>query len=1617
MCSIIIFVVFCRLEKNLDYCMILDFKGMIIVGVFPNLVKQTARFLFIFFLLQIVLSIIHHDEVNAAATQSFVVNLDEASRTQYREITLPNDFKSLIGVTTNTGSILTYTLDEAQKKLKVTVGNGSKARTDYIYNGLVTGSNYSGGYCSGTGYLLWDGSQNYYNAEYTVTASNNSSPGYSNGIWYSMGKISSQNNLYGISYSYGLTSGCPGGSISVSFRGYTSQTPVTSYQYAITVNYSTNTSPEINLTTTGNQTLSDQSENKIITISGTARDIDAGNTLTISAAINGKTKTTTLTEATSAKPWTLTWDVIGDGITAASYNSIVVSVNDGVGGTSSATYSGTIRVERVTSLPVITSPNGGEVIDSNFNITWLPAIHSDISQNNLRYEIGLSTDGGTSWTTIVPLTSAGANSFNYNFSDFVETSNAKIRIRAYDGSSYGGYAQADKTFTIRHRYYNDFFGKISVSSTDSSITATGLSNLPGQFRYKISNKTSDWLTTDKTIQSTIINNTLYDTSGNGSRKLIRLNNGWFVASLINGTNNVTFYLSKDNGSTWQQLCWTSAAGTLKVGIASIGTKVYAAVSIANDTKDYLYSFDAATVQNVMLNPISNPDTGQTAYGDISIAADSSGALHATWASKNSTYPNSFNVRYSKSTDGGLTWSAAVQITTTNTLNMNWTSPAIIISKNNPVIITQWSDSTNQSYGIYSYSYNGSAWSSNRTIYNGGSYPQSSPSVATSSNGQIWAAWEGRDSVDTTKTNIHTSYSDDGGFTWSPDKKITSGNLLDQKSPSVSIDKDGKVHIVFKGIVNNYFDLRKVTYDGSTWSAIMNLTSNTTNGVDAPSTLIDPDFSSNYIESAVIYKDSQTNSVKFRSRIPIETNYTVSDLQPNTRYMIQVEYKDLSNNIATKNIEFFTKAQKPTLSVEDPTGSTADVSITDFNPEKTQYQILVESKYVTSKGALSTTPTWIAVPNKKMTVSGLDSGKQYTFQIKARNTLGEETPIASAITTTLSFIPEAPRNIKSMATSDQVTLTWDAVENATGYEIEIDSGLIIDNGPNLSYIHPALLPNSTHYYRIRVKQGTIVGKWSPQVMVSTKMAQPSLPVNVVINAFSTSVVVTWDKSSDAVAYEIEVDGQIKSVGSKTTYQHNGLIPGSHHTYRIRSKNAAGNGNWSPLQSVLTLQNAPMFPSNITTLASNKSIVLTWDPVVDAEGYEIEADGILIDNGISNFTKKSGLLPNSTHTYRVRAKSSAGTSGWSETVTATTYLLDTPEKILDMATDASISLTWGAITDAERYEIEVDGNIIGSEVTTSYVHNGLSPELTHSYRIRAISSNGMSSWSLPISVSTLPKKPTVPQSVYAQSGIDTVTLSWDPVQGATGYDVEVDGKATLDNLNGTFYTDTDLNPVSDHAYRIRAKNEAVEGDWSQVISVTTLAGTPKAPNNIYLTSSTNIVTIHWDAEPGATGYEIEVDGQIIYVGPKTEYKHRRILTGTEHQYRIRTLNPVGISEWGNLVVNNTIQAKLTKGKTVDLGLTASDVTDFSKYTLTVSYDPNAIDVVDLSILTEKIEHAAGRIEGTDITITDFKAGRITFVSDKAITLGESWTGVINSIKFKARYNGGTSITYTVVAAIEQ
>ncbi|MDO7908417.1 tail fiber protein [Paenibacillus sp. JX-17] len=471
--------------------------------------------------------------------------------------------------------------------------------------------------------------------------------------------------------------------------------------------------------------------------------------------------------------------------------------------------------------------------------------------------------------------SAGATSFSVNdatgfsagkeFTIYDDVNSERVTVSSVSGT----------TITLKAALTKAYKSGANVARTMAVADATNRALKFGGWSTQVTN----------TVTDTTVVNSAYGTTGNGGRKLIRLSNGWLVVVVRVTSPSIAryFYVSKDNGATFTQLTYTQGIADEDACIASFGTKVYCLMS--NGANTYSLWFDATTVTNNSQTVILSPDTPQTAVGKVSLAINEAGTeLHAAWTSKNSTYPNSFNIRYAKGTinaDGSVTWSAAEQVTVANSSTTNFNTPSVIVKNGVAYIVAQSLNTVagnDYKIGIISRGLNGNGWYSDtfnsgwgaRAFYTS-SYAQNFPSAIFVSqsinglaNGRIWVAWGGLDATDSNIQNIRVAYSDDVGATWTTPQKLTNGNSYIQAVPSISADRQGTIFIVFQGqspAGNPPYSIRAIKNVAGVWGSVYDVKlSTTSSGMTSPSVLFDP--SMEVTEPIFIYMDTGNPKVGF-----------------------------------------------------------------------------------------------------------------------------------------------------------------------------------------------------------------------------------------------------------------------------------------------------------------------------------------------------------------------------------------------------------------------------------------------------------------------------------------------------------------------------------------------------------------------------------------------------------------------------------------------------------------------------------------------------------------------------------------------------------------------------------
>lgn len=436
---------------------------------------------------------------------------------------------------------------------------------------------------------------------------------------------------------------------------------------------------------------------------------------------------------------------------------------------------------------------------------------------------------------------------------------------------------------------------------------------------------------------------------------------------------------------------------------------------------------------------------------------------------------------------------------------------------------------------------------------------------------------------------------------------------------------------------------------------------------------------------------------------------------------------------------------------------------------------------------------------------LEPNTSHTYRIRSKNSNGASNWSEKVTATTL---PSVPKNLHAVAGNSSISVEWDEVSGATGYDIEVD-GNVVDNGLSTSYLHSDLEQSGEHTYRVRAKNNGIIGQWSHSI---TRTTLSGVPSNIRTTATGTAITVTWDQVIGAVGYDIEVDGLIVNNGLNLTYVHKDLLPFTEHTYRIRARNAGGNGPWS---EIITQATSLGKVQNVKAASTNDTIIISWDSVGGATSYEIAVDGVLVEVATGTSYKHEGLAPNSLHVYRVRAKNNDLTGDWSDTVRASTGLgIPVIHKVLSAST--SISIEWESVVGANGYDVEVDGRVVDNGNLTRYVHSQLAPGSKHVYRVRAKSSSALGEWSQAV---TAISSAGVPEIISTVAKTNQITVEWTSVSGAASYDLEVDG-TLIEGISGVSYVHQGLKSNTRHVYRVRSHSGSSSSEWSEKVEKNTI-----------------------------------------------------------------------------------------------------------------------------------------------------------------------------------------------------
>ncbi len=624
----------------------------------------------------------------------------------------------------------------------------------------------------------------------------------------------------------------------------------------------------------------------------------------------------------------------------------------------------------------------------------------------------------------------------------------------------------------------------------------------------------------------------------------------------------------------------------------------------------------------------------------------------------------------------------------------------------------------------------------------------------------------------------------------------------------------------------------------------------------------------------------------------------------------------------------------------------------------------EPDYISIQGweyELDKSETWLRmIPSDSSTttytIDGLENGTEYTFRIRSYNSFGDSPKSGEASAVPMPAAPGKPAGFQVTPGNRKATLTWSDPDDDTiskwqySYKTTEGYGSWIDmpgsGADTVRHVVSMLANDTLHTFRIRAVNNVGDGVESDEVSATPVASVPGKPTGLAALTGDGQITLQWVDPLDATIrkwqYAYKTTGDYEnwtdmSGSGATTTRHiiGGLVNGTTYTIRIRAVNDVGNGPESG-EVPATPLSVPAEPAGFTVTAGDAQVLLEWNDPLNASiagwqySWKTTGDyGAWTDiSGSGAQTTEyavTGLANGVEHVFRIRAVNGSGNGAESEGIAATPRPV--PAKPAGLRTEAGnrqARLLWTDPGDSSitgwQYSFKTTGDygawteISGSHAATvRYTVTGLTNNMLHTFRIRAVNGSGAGAGSDEASATPREEPPAKPTGFGAEAGDGEVVLTWDDpddssIQGWQYRSGEASGVYGQHPINipdsgakTVRHVVTGLENGRTYFFELRAVN-AANGEWSDERSATPRSLRPAAPTGLEAAAGDASVALTWDGPDDATitGWQYAVKTAASFGAwmdisgsdaATTAYTATGLDNGEKHVFKLRALNGHG------------------------------------------------------------------------------------------------------------------------------
>ena len=451
-----------------------------------------------------------------------------------------------------------------------------------------------------------------------------------------------------------------------------------------------------------------------------------------------------------------------------------------------------------------------------------------------------------------------------------------------------------------------------------------------------------------------------------------------------------------------------------------------------------------------------------------------------------------------------------------------------------------------------------------------------------------------------------------------------------------------------------------------------------------------------------------------------------------------------------------------------------------------------------------------------------------------------------------------------------------------------------------------------------------------------VSPPPQPTGLTAEAGDGEVRLSWTAIAEATRWEYRQRIGDGNWGAWTTIPGSGsgtmdhtvtdLENGTAYGFQVRAVNAGGTG---PASAEATATLVPPQPADLTAVAGDGLVELTWTAIATASGWEYRLR--LGDGEWGPWTAVPGSGPETgghtvadlehgkAYRFQVRAVNAGGAGPASAEATAT-LVPPQPADLTATAGDGLVELAWTAVETATGWEYRLrtddaewgpwttvpDGGPETAAHTVADLDNGKA----YRFQVRAVNAGGAGSASAEATATPVPPVPPQPADLTATAGDGLVELAWTAIATASGWEYRLrtgDGEwgpwTTVPHSGPetTAHTVADLENGTAYGFQVRGVNAGGAGPASAEATATPVPPVPPQPADLTATAGDGLVELSWSAVETASGWEYRQragEGEwgpwttVPDSGPETRaHTVADLENGTAYGFQIRAVNAGG------------------------------------------------------------------------------------------------------------------------------